>query len=74
MGKNRVDRAGRISQMLRIVGEQPGITTRQLARQMGMAYSPHFRGIVWQLWQDKKLHGQGYTRANGFVEFRWQLR
>ena len=62
---NGMSRAGRRLQIVQLVGENPGISTRALAKQMKMAYGTHFRQLVREVYEDGLIwHCDGKKVAN----------
>lgn len=70
-----VSRAGRKAQIENVLETTVGaVTTYKLARMVGMSPSPHFRGIVYELYQEGRING-GYTvLRNGKMAFYWSSK
>lgn len=73
MRKKYTARAGQLQKLLWIIGDNPGITTRQLSMRSNLSYSPHFRGLVRELYDTQAIIGEAVELPNGFQEYRWWL-
>lgn len=73
MRQKHTARAGQLKRLVGIIAENPGITTRQLAMRSGMSYSPHFRGLVRELYDTQAITGIAITLPNGFPEYQWTV-
>lgn len=68
---NGLDRAVRKRMILSAVRNNPGISTRALAKQCGMAYGTHFRQIVQEVYHEGLIwHCEGERVANRLTN-RW---
>ena len=68
---NGVDRGVRKGQVVTVVHNNPGISTRALAKQCHMAYGTHFRQIVLEVYHEGLIwHCEG-ERVAGRPTNRW---
>lgn len=71
----RMDRAGRKKQILGILAERwMARSTHSLARKCGMKPSPHFRKIVYEMYEEKLIDGFASKRGNKMDVFYWHAR
>jgi hypothetical protein len=68
----KVSRAGRLQQIVKVLRENEGAyTSHRLAHMCGMAPSPHFRGLLGELYQAKKINGASVVLRNGMRAYYW---
>lgn len=67
-----LDRAQRREQILNVLQLTEGaVTTYKLAKLVGMKPSPHFRALVYELYQEGKVQGAAVTLRNGRKAYYW---